>query len=69
MLLVQGPHFENQGLGAGTPTPGRGRGGREGGVGGEHWISRYRLEAQSWVTPGSWGQKQEVRLGVGLPRL
>lgn len=52
------PQFENQGLGAGTPVPGKGRAGREGGAG-------ERLQAQNWVMAGSWGQKQEVRSGVG----
>lgn len=69
MLLVQGPHFENQAFGAGTSMRGRGRRGRKGGVGEEHRIPWNRLQAQSWVVAGSWGQKQEVKSGVGLPPL
>ena len=45
-VLALRPHFENQGLWAGTPTPGMGRGG---GVGEEHWIAGYRFQAQRWV--------------------
>lgn len=57
ILLGPTPQFENQGLGQEHLCQ-EGRRGRKGGAG-------ERLQAQSWVMAGSWGQKQEVRSGVG----
>ena len=61
-MLALGPHFENQGLWAGTPTPGMGRGG---GVGEEQWIAGHRLQAQRWVMAGKLGSQTGSEVGSG----